>query len=432
MFCADDILGEYVEASSIINDDMPSAFITTHIELPMAQELDEEGGHVTYMAIEQVKDGVAMLPLAQELPTLIDEEGGQSLDSDSVEFLRTEMGPPPVYAPRVKRERSPDQEEVIEGGAAANVVGGSAQARGGNTNEEAAPPPPRAAQTEEPSKKKQKKVKKKSDGAVVPQGTQAKYWCFTAHPQDGKTAEEWGEMIFNGIKMRCKKVAMQIERCPETGKRHIQGCLEGNNKLRWTEFKLHKSIHWEQCKGTWSDNFSYCTKEDTRDGRNWLKGCMIAQEIKILKEEQLTEWQTDLLSIMDTEADDRTVYWIWSTHGGVGKSSFAKYCAVTRPGVMVANGKATDILAQVVTYKDTTGVFPSIIIMNLPRCTEGHVSYMALEQMKDGLAMSSKYEGGQIIMNPAHVFVFANTPPDMTKMSEDRFKIICLDDMDMD
>jgi len=402
LFAIGETVGEYIQARDILNSDRPFDFVEDHVE-------------VAPMAPTQV------LPDAQYLPTLVESIHPDCVDD--IEFLRVEMSTPKAT---LKRERT----LIIEEGATANAVGGPAQARGGNTRS-ASPPPPRASQdTDEPVQKKPKVVEKKSAGAGLPQGSPAKFWCFTAHPQQGKTAEEWGEMIFNGIKGRCKRVAMQIEKCPETDKRHIQGCLEGNSKLRWTEFKLDKSIHWEACKGTWSDNFSYCTKADTRDGRNWLKGCMVQEEIRVLREDQLTEWQSDLLAIMDTEADDRTVYWIWSNHGGVGKSSFAKFCAVTRPGVMVANGKATDILAQVVMYKDTTGAFPGIIIMNLPRCTEGHVSYTALEQMKDGLAMSSKYEGGQIIMNPAHVFVFANTPPDMTKMSEDRFKIICLDQND--
>jgi hypothetical protein len=76
--------------------------------------------------------------------------------------------------------------------------------------------------------------------------------------------------------------------------------------------------------------------------------------------------------------------------------------------------------------KEATGCWPKIIIMNIPRCNEGHISYQALEQLKDGLAMSTKYEGGQMCMNSPHVVVFANTPPDMEKMSNDRFNIVNL------
>lgn len=95
-------------------------------------------------------------------------------------------------------------------------------------------------------------------------------------------------------------------------------------------------------------------------------------------------------------------------------------------GVMVANGKAADILAQVMLVKEATGCWPRIVIMNLPRCNEGHISYQALEQLKDGLAMSTKYEGGQMCMNPPHVVVFANTPPEYDKMSSDRFQVMNL------
>lgn len=46
-------------------------------------------------------------------------------------------------------------------------------------------------------------------------------------------------------------------------------------------------------------------------------------------------------------------------------------------------------------------------IMNLPRSAEGKVSYNAIEQVKDGLTSSSKYEGGFKIFNPPHKFLFS-------------------------
>jgi len=386
LFASENLLGEYIEASSIMNS-----------HLPDAQEDDW-------------------------VQTMLDLDS-----SDEVMYVGTEMGTPKEVLVK---------QEVEQAGA--NVVGAPAQARGGNTRS-ATPPPPRASQKRKDvvEEEKDNNKKQKKDGSVIPRGNAAKYWCFTAHFDEGMTVEqveEKGHQLFAILAKKCKKIAMQVEKCPETGRLHIQGCIEAETKLRWTEFQLNKKMnlfpHFEKQEGTWAQNVEYCTKEDTRVGRMWLKGVMVNKKVKVLREDQLRPWQTQCLEVMTEEADDRTVWWIWSTNGGVGKSSFAKYCAVTLQGVMVANGKACDILAQVVQYRDSNGFWPRIIIMNLPRCCEGHVSYMALEQMKDGLGMSSKYEGGQIIMDPAHCFVFANTPPDYTKMSNDRFKVICLDDFE--
>lgn len=383
------------------------------------------------------------------------------IDDDCV-FVGVEQGEPSTVLKREKRPRSPSVELLcssvwssdpaddtlpfIRGYAgSASVADGDLSLAGAGNTTPASPSAAPASCDEviavfrsrekegdtvfkgDPKNKKKTKIKRTKE--VLSTVPPAKYWCFTAYPQQGKSAEEWGDYVFNGIKLRCKRVAMQIERCPETDRLHIQGCLEATSKLRWSEFKLDRSIHWEKCNGTWNDNFAYCTKEDTRAGRTWLKGCYVSAAIRTIAEEDMMPWQTNLLTIMRGEPDDRTVHWIYSTVGRVGKSSFAKFCCVHEPGVMVANGKATDILSQIVQYKDANGSFPRTIIMNLPRSTEGHVSYTALEQMKDGLAMSSKYEGGQIVMNPCHVFVFANTGPETFKMSEDRFRTLCLDDI---
>jgi len=338
-----------------------------------------------------ITDFFSLVQATQEVPSL---SFNDHLLPQEEDFVVREGAVNPVNIPSI--------ESLPQGG------GNGVAAAGGNTTAAQAP---RVERTDLP----------------VRRVNQSKSWCFTAYPQGGKTAEEWGDHIYKVISPRCVRVAMQIEKCPETDKIHIQGCLEGSNRLRWSEFKLDKSIHWEQCKGTWAENFQYCSKEETRAGKQWFKGCLPTQQVRVLADSQLRNWQIALLDVMATVADDRTIHWIWSQRGGVGKSSFAKYCAVKVPGTMVANGKAADILNQVVMYKESFGNFPTTIIMNLPRCTEGHVSYTALEQLKDGLAMSSKYEGGQIIMNPAHVFVFANQEPEWRKMSDDRFKVVCLD-----
>ena len=67
-----------------------------------------------------------------------------------------------------------------------------------------------------------------------------------------------------------------------------------------------------------------------------------------------------------------------------------------------------------------------------PRCLHfqfsthirGAVSYNAIEQLKDGLVFSSKYEGGVKMFNPPHVIIFANWLPDVKTLSEDRWNIV--------
>jgi hypothetical protein len=51
------------------------------------------------------------------------------------------------------------------------------------------------------------------------------------------------------------------------------------------------------------------------------------------------------------------------------------------------------------------------------------VNYGAIEQIKNGLLFSGKYEGGQCVFNQPHVIVFANAEPKEEQMSMDRWDI---------
>jgi hypothetical protein len=152
----------------------------------------------------------------------------------------------------------------------------------------------------------------------------AKFWCFTAFAPAGQDIEEYGNMIFKKLDRLTKRYAGQVEKCASTGRHHIQGALEAKAKLRPSVFGLPISIHWEVCQGSWSSNLEYCTKKETKDGKLWLKGCAIEEEIEVMADEELSVWMIDLLQIFENKADKRTIHWYWSEEGGVGKSSFAK------------------------------------------------------------------------------------------------------------
>lgn len=84
-----------------------------------------------------------------------------------------------------------------------------------------------------------------------------------------------------------------------------------------------------------------------------------------------------------------------------------------------------------INYATTKGSWPSIIIYDIPRTQLDYVNYDALEKLKNGMAMSGKYEGGIILMPNPHVVVFANRPPDESKLSSDRWVIHEITGLDM-
>lgn len=91
--------------------------------------------------------------------------------------------------------------------------------------------------------------------------TNTRTWCFTLFEFDETTIanmEHWPDR---------KYLVVGEEVCPETKKHHLQGYVMFSTMKRFTAVKkIHGTGHWEMARGTWKENFTYCTK----DG-NWLE-----------------------------------------------------------------------------------------------------------------------------------------------------------------
>lgn len=137
-------------------------------------------------------------------------------------------------------------------------------------------------------------------------------------------------------------------------------------------------------------------------------------------EVQWKEWQGDILSLLQTDPDWRTVYWYWEVEGNVGKSFLATYIYLHYPTI-ICQGKSGDVVHQIAKYIEEEKKNPQVLIYDIPRTNEQYVSYALMERIKNGLVFDGKYETARLLLPPIHVIVFANFPPDQTKMSEDRW-----------
>lgn len=245
----------------------------------------------------------------------------------------------------------------------------------------------------------------------------SKYWCFTL---PNYTESELNEIITFFKKDQNNKFIIGREVCPETKTPHLQGFIILSVKARLSENKqLNKRIHWE-IKGkhsTIEQNIRYCSKEDKNP---ILYRFIIPPELHILKYEELYIWQKKLLEKLLEVPDNRTINWYWEPNGKIGKTQFARYVSFYH-GALYLNGKKADIL-----FNCANEIYAPIYILGLSRNCEGHVSYDSLECLKDGIYMSGKYESKTILRPYSHIVVFANFPPDIEKLSKDRWNIYCI------
>lgn len=257
----------------------------------------------------------------------------------------------------------------------------------------------------------------------------------------------------------------QLERCPETQRLHYQGFFVYKNPRNFNAVKDKWSPHHvEKMKGRVSQNILYCGKEDSRVDGPWRYGTLPEKQGKrndleafkdAVKEgatmEELMEqhsnvvakhpgfvslyrsrhakkqkiipngfrkWQKWTIHLVNRDPHEREVYWFYDPEGGNGKTWMSKYLIQQYPGqIFYSNGgKAADILFGYQGEK--------VVIFDYTRDYQEYVGYGAMEQLKNGIMYSPKYQSVLKHFDTPHVIIFANFKPDFTKLSKDRWRII--------
>jgi len=230
--------------------------------------------------------------------------------------------------------------------------------------------------------------------------------------------EDWQSVIEH-----CGAVdySAQKEKGKDAEKEHIQFAVRFELQKAFASVQeLFKGAHIEPAKD-WIKAKQYCMKKDTQVEEGIVSkpqlACKDPLEGKVPR-----PIQQQILDIIKTEPDDRSIYWFYDPDGNIGKTSLAKSICLKDKSVINLAGKSADmrygVQAMVVKGKPPRAVF-----MNLARSIEGFVSYQGMEEVKDGFFFSTKYECGMVIYDCPHMIVLANFMPDTGAMSMDRWKI---------
>lgn len=288
---------------------------------------------------------------------------------------------------------------------------------------------------------------------------QAKYWCFTLN---NYTQDEIPTSLFTGA-----VYLIFGKETSSTGTPHLQGFTAFNDRKRATQVqRMLKRACWSVARNL-SASPEYCKKEGdfkefgtlpavckSKPGkRNELQVFMeavqgglrdykdlrashpnvcaryprfVEQYLRdtstppVIREPVLRDWQADLEGVLSGSPDDRSIFFIVDYQGNAGKSWYCRYLRQEKSALVLSAGKKAD-LAYVFSK---TIPSPTIVCIDVPRSKMESLHYDFLEELKNGLLFSSKYESCYIEFEPPHVLVFCNEEPDGSKLSEDRYIIV--------
>lgn len=131
------------------------------------------------------------------------------------------------------------------------------------------------------------------------------------------------------------------------------------------------------------------------------------------------EWQQELEELLEGEASPRSVMFFVDPEGGNGKTWFQQYYLTKFPDrtQVMSIGKRDDLAHYIDPLK-------THFFFNVPRHGMEYLQYTILEQLKDRMVFSPKYNSKtKILRHIPHVVVFCNEEPDMTKMTDDRYVV---------
>lgn len=163
----------------------------------------------------------------------------------------------------------------------------------------------------------------------------------------------------------------------------------------------------------------YAMKVDTRVAGPWSDGSRYLGEDLIT---QLYPWQAAIKDMCAQQPDDRTINVLHNASGNIGKSAFCKYMAFHFKAPVIGWAKSGDIL-NLVSKMPNKLVYLFDLSRSRPQDWAKDDVPAAMEGIKNGLFMNTKYETSQVIMKCPHIWMFCNHLPNLGSMSVDRWKI---------
>lgn len=295
----------------------------------------------------------------------------------------------------------------------------------------------------------------------MPRDAPAKRWCFTLN---NYTPAELTAIVDSASGFDYLCFGRELG---DSGTPHLQGFFILPQKKRLAQVKQLDGLgraHFEKSRGTPAQASAYCKKDgdydeygelpnkqgertDFEELKEWIKEQPSRPSDRDVAEEfpslwgryrsacisfldlfspspalvngNLRGWQAAVHARVQEEPNDRDVMFVVDENGNSGKSWLTRYWFTTIPDQIqiLSIGKRDDLAYAIDPTK-------SLFVFDVPRGGMEFLQYTILEQLKNRVIFSPKYDSrNKILMKTPHVVVFCNEEPDRNKMSRDRFKV---------
>ncbi len=210
---------------------------------------------------------------------------------------------------------------------------------------------------------------------------------------------------------------------------HIQGAFRFTTQITQKSIRdTLKAIFGVQtyCRtAKWPDAVAeYAKKDETFDGK-WRAEHGTWPKPLIDKVTSYRPWQQDVMNILAQEPSDRDVHWIYDEIGKMGKSAFTRHLLITQGYCTagITGGTTADITNYLKNKFEANPTMIRNVILDIPRSAYANVAYKAIEGIKNGVLTNTKFEATELLFNSPHLIIFANSLPDTSRLSVDRWKI---------
>lgn len=262
-------------------------------------------------------------------------------------------------------------------------------------------------------------------------------WTFNKQDVFVQTDEEFSDFHVE-IKSNLERLfpgasfIFSLERGLANGRLHYQGHIKLKTKLRPHEFALRcrdilPGIHASADSTIGSTQAEFYSFDRNKPG--YISGPYMDKEFQLpydgkdlIKEEQFYPWQNDVKRYMLGPIHPDKIFWVCQEAGGCGKSAFCKFMSFHYKYLKLQVAKASD-LKNLVYKSKKSRVYMVDITRTISRQDSMDDLYCAIEDLKNGHVVNTKYETGECMFEKPHVVVFSNQMPDLSKLSAYKWEV---------